>query len=278
MARAWYGDDGPHLARRPAVREDGALGKQARPVNLLGRARARCGCVLARGGVRRGETLLANGQSLHGSADSCGSDRRFLPGEIWGLLLAVAVPLPLRVFGRRGGEARGIAIDWVTGRSGPLTWWEERAQCTVRPPLAPRVSRRERCSAGTAPLKRGDRGDLVLPEPSGGPAFGVASAGRGLCGAAVPALVGGLDGAGSRGARQVPSGGFSPRVAVGLAPVHRCRLVWPGLFVLCGSGSFGAPLAVLGGAASAGAGVERGLALGAPLAAVGDGPDRWWPG
>ena len=200
------------------------------------------------------------------------------PGRPGWLLLAVAVPLPLRVCGRRGGEARGIAIDWVTGRFGPLTRWEERAQCTVRPPLAPRVSRRERCSAGTAPLKRGDRGDLVLPEPSGGPAFGVASAGRGLCGAAVPALVGGLDGAGSRGARQVPSGGFSPRVAVGLAPVHRCRLVWPGLFVLCGSGSFGAPLAVLGGAASAGAGLERGLALGAPLAAVGDGPDRWWPG
>ena len=74
------------------------------------------------------------------------------------------------------------------------------------------------------------------------------------------------------------AGGFSPRVAVGLAPVHRCRLVLPGLFVLCGSVSFGAPLAVLGGAASAGAGLERGLALGAPLAAVGDGPDRWWPG
>ena len=30
-----------------------------------------------------GETSLANGQSLHGSADSCGSDRRFLPGETW---------------------------------------------------------------------------------------------------------------------------------------------------------------------------------------------------
>ena len=36
--------------------------------------------------VRRGqagETSLANGQSLHGLADSCGSDRRFLPGETW---------------------------------------------------------------------------------------------------------------------------------------------------------------------------------------------------
>ena len=46
VARAWYGDDGPYLARRPAVREDGALGEQARPVNLLARARIRCGCVL----------------------------------------------------------------------------------------------------------------------------------------------------------------------------------------------------------------------------------------
>ena len=35
---AWYGDDSPHLARRPAVRGDGALGEQARPVNLLARA------------------------------------------------------------------------------------------------------------------------------------------------------------------------------------------------------------------------------------------------
>ena len=46
VARAWYGDDGPYLARRPAVREDGALGEQARPVNLLAQARIRCECVL----------------------------------------------------------------------------------------------------------------------------------------------------------------------------------------------------------------------------------------
>ena len=123
------------------------------------------------------------------------------PGRPGWLLLAVAVPLPLRVCGRRGGEARGIAIDWVTGRSGPLTRWEERAQCTVRPPLAPRVSRRERCSAGTAPLKRGDWGNLVTPGPSGALAFGASSARARPRRTAATGPGGEVDGAGRQGAR-----------------------------------------------------------------------------
>ena len=169
MARAWDGDDGPYLARRPAVREDGALGTQARPGNLSGRARARCGCVLARGGARRGKHCWLTVKVCTGRQIRADQTVGSSPGRPGWLLLAVAVPLPLRVCGRRGGEARGIAIDWVTGRSGPLTRWEERAQCTIRPPLAPRVSRRERCSGWDGTPEKGEPGRLGLAGTLGGP-------------------------------------------------------------------------------------------------------------
>ena len=128
LARAWCGDDGSHLARRSAVREDGALGEQAWPVNLLGRARSRCGCVLARGGTRQVKLCRLTVKVCTGRQIRADQTVGSSPGRPGWLLLAVAVPLPLRVCGRRGGEGRGIAIDCVTGRSGPLTLWEERAQ------------------------------------------------------------------------------------------------------------------------------------------------------
>ena len=61
--------------------------------------------------------MLANGQSSYGSADSCGSDRRFLPGETWVAGETWLCPCRLAAL-TSGGEAHGIAIDWVTGRSG----------------------------------------------------------------------------------------------------------------------------------------------------------------
>ena len=73
--------------------------------------------------------------------------------------------------------------------------------------------------------EKGVPGRPALAGTLGAPAFAVVSAGRGPRGAAVPAPVGGVDGASSRGAKQVPSEGFSPRVAASLALVHRCRLV-----------------------------------------------------
>ena len=135
MARAWYGDDGPYLARRPAVREDGAFGEQARPLNLLARARSRCECAFGLRGVRRGKprwltVKVCTGWQIRAGQTVGSSLGR--PG--WLLATAGAVPNLLRIAWRRSSMARGIAIDWVTGRSGTPAKRGERAQCTVRPP------------------------------------------------------------------------------------------------------------------------------------------------
>ena len=61
--------------------------------------------------------------------------------------------------------------------------------------------RRERCSAGTAPLKRGDWGNLVTPGPSGALAFGASSARARPRRTAATGPGGGVDGAGRQGAR-----------------------------------------------------------------------------
>ena len=82
------------------------------------------------------------------------------------------MPLPLALFGGAGGEAHGIAIDWVTGWSG-FRALRRRAgsmysQATVSACVC---SRRERCSVGTAPLNREVGGNIYTPELSGALVF-----------------------------------------------------------------------------------------------------------
>ena len=91
MGLGWYGDDGPHLARRPAVLGDGALGEQARPVNLL----ARAGYELGRGGVRRGKPCWLTVKVCAGRQIRTDQTVGSSPGRPGWLLATAAVPLLL---------------------------------------------------------------------------------------------------------------------------------------------------------------------------------------
>ncbi len=241
-------------------------------MNLLAscqRPRAAGGALL-REGARRGqagETLLANGQSLHGLADSCGSDRRFLPGETW-----VAGVTWLCPSGPLGGP-RGTWDRYRLGHR-PV-----RTRLTSTPRAGSMYSQAAVSSANVAARavlhwdgipEKGRSGRPDHAGTFGGPCLG---GGGGVPGAVAGALAAGEWARGGNGhtwasrgrarfgrsaaahahPRRPQPAPHSPRgrVSAGLAWALAAS---PSLSPWCFS------------AASAGAWVERGLALGAPEA------------